>query len=48
MAATPLSTVTSGVDGLETDLLAIAGVGIGIGAVVLAVKKGWRLVKGFF
>lgn len=43
-----VSAVQSGVSGLQDDLLTIAGVGIGIGAVVLAVKKGWGLVKRFF
>lgn len=45
---TPVSTVTNAVDGLDDNLLAIAGVGIGIGAVVLAVRKGWKLVTRFF
>lgn len=45
---TPVSTVTDGVAGLDDNLLAIAGVGIGIGAVVLAVSKGWKLVRRFF
>lgn len=41
------STVTGAVDGLGDDLLTIAGVGLGIGAVVFAVRKGWRVVKSF-
>jgi hypothetical protein len=46
--ATPVSTITDGVSGLQDNLLQIAGVGIGIGAVVLAVRKGWSLVRKFF
>lgn len=46
MATTPVSTVTGAVTGLDTDLLTIAGAGIGVGAVVFAVRKGWRLIKG--
>lgn len=46
MAATPVSTITTELADLDTDLLSIAAVGIGIGAVVLAVRKGWKLVKG--
>lgn len=46
MAATPVSTVTGAVSGLDTDLLTVAGVGIGIGATVFAVRKGWKVVRG--
>jgi len=46
MAATPVTTVTGAVDGLGDDLLLVAGAGIAIGAVLFAVKKGWRTVKG--
>lgn len=46
MASTPTSVVTGAVSGLETDLLTVAGVGIGVGAVVFAVRKGWKVVKG--
>lgn len=48
MAATPVSTVTNAVSGLGADLLLIGGVGIGIGAGVLALRKGWKVLKGFF
>lgn len=47
MAATPVSTVTSAVAGMQGDLLAVGAVGIGIGAAVFALKKGWRTVKSF-
>lgn len=46
-APTPVSIVTGAVDGLQDDLLAVAAVGLGIGAVIFAVRKGWRLVKSF-
>lgn len=39
--------MTDAVDGLGDDLLTIAGVGLGIGAVIFAVRKGWKVVKGF-
>lgn len=47
MATTPVSTVTNAVDGMETDLLAVGAIGIGIGAAVFALKKGWKTVKSF-
>lgn len=46
-APTPVSIVTDAVDGLQGDLLSVAAVGLGIGAVIFAVRKGWRLVKSF-
>lgn len=46
-APTPVSVVTDAVGGLETDLLSVAAVGLGIGAVIFAIRKGWRLVKSF-
>lgn len=45
--ASPVSVVTGAVDGLQDDLLTIAGVGLGIGAAIFALRKGWRVVKGF-
>lgn len=48
MAASPVSTITGEVSGLGADLLTIGGVGIGIGAGVLALRKGWKVLKGFF
>lgn len=29
------------------EMLAVAGVGLGIGVVVLLLRRGWRLFKGF-
>lgn len=43
-ASTAIDAATSGLQG---DLLAVAGTGLGIGAVIFAVRKGWRLVKSF-
>lgn len=47
MAATPVSTVTGAVAGMQDDLLQIGAVGLGIGAAVFALKKGWSTVKRF-
>lgn len=47
MAATPVSIVTTAVDGLEGDLMQIATVGLGIGAAIFALRKGWKVVKSF-
>lgn len=47
MAATPVSTITTAASGLEDDLLAVAAVGLGVGATIFALRKGWRLLKGF-
>lgn len=42
---TPTSTVTGAVATLDDDLLTIAGVGLGIGAVIFAVRRGWKVIK---
>jgi len=47
MAATPVSIVTTAVDGLGDDLMAVAAIGLGVGALLFALKKGWKTVKGF-
>lgn len=47
MAASPVSTVTDAVSGMQGDLLTVAGVGIGVGAAIFAVRKGWTIVRGF-
>ena len=44
---TVTSTLTGAVDGMSDDLLAVAGVGLGIGATLFVLRKGWRLLKGF-
>jgi hypothetical protein len=38
--------ITSATADLQTTLLATGGVAIGIGGVVLALRKGWRFFKG--
>lgn len=48
MAATPLSVIQAEVGDLGTELVTIGAVGIGIGAMVLALKKGWKTVTKFF
>jgi len=35
------------VGNLQTEILAVAGTGLGIGVIVFALRKGWRLLKGF-
>lgn len=45
--STPASVLQNTADGLDTDLLAVAGIGLGIGVVVLVVKRGWGLIRGF-
>lgn len=44
---TPVSTITDATAGMSDDLLKVAGVGLGIGAVTLIVRKGWRMLTGF-
>lgn len=48
MAATPVNTVKDAVSSMDTDLLEIGGVGILIGAGVLVLTKGYKLVTRFF
>lgn len=45
--ATPVSVVTDAATGMSDDLLGVAGVGLGIGATIFVLRKGWRLLKGF-
>lgn len=42
----PVSVITTALGGLETDLLAIAGIALGVGVVVFAVGFGFRWAKG--
>lgn len=42
-----VSVITGAITGLQGDLLLIAGAGIGIGAVLFGVRKGWTVVRGF-
>lgn len=46
-APTIVSTFQDGIATLSDNLLPVAAVGLGVGATVLALKKGWRLVKSF-
>lgn len=39
--------VQAAVSGLGDDLVVIAGVGLGIGATIFAIRKGWNVVRGF-
>ncbi len=47
MSATPVSVITDAASGLQGDLMTVAGVGLGVGAAIFALRKGWRLLKGF-
>jgi hypothetical protein len=40
--------ITNSVTGMQTELLTVAGAGVAIGVAILVVRKGYRLVKGFF
>ncbi|MEI8081425.1 MAG: hypothetical protein WCI74_06215 [Actinomycetes bacterium] len=42
-----VGTLTTAVTGLQGDLLAVAGVGLGIGIAIFGLRKGYGLVKGF-
>lgn len=44
---TPDGVIDGASSGLQDDLMQIAVTGLGIGAVVFAVRKGWKLLKGF-
>ncbi|MGV1010419.1 MAG: hypothetical protein ACOYBY_17770 [Dermatophilaceae bacterium] len=47
MSDTATSVITSAVSGMDTQLLSVAGVGLGVGVTLFVLRKGWRLVKGF-
>jgi hypothetical protein len=42
-----VATITTAIDGLQDDLLAVAALGLAIGVAVFGLKKGWQLVKRF-
>jgi hypothetical protein len=39
--------VTTAITGLSTELIAVAVTGLGIAAILLGFRAGWRLLKGF-
>lgn len=45
---TAAEAVGPGADALKLALLGVAGVAVVPGVTILAVRKGWRLAKGFF
>lgn len=47
-ATTPVEVITDAVDGLQGQMLTVAGAGVAIGVAILVVRKGYRLVRGFF
>ena len=42
-----VATLTTAVSGLGPDLLAVAGLGLGIGVSIFGLKKGYTLVRSF-
>ena len=46
--ADPVSGIKTELSGLSGDLIEVGLYGVGIGAAVLVLRKGWRTVKGFF
>ena len=44
---TVVTTITDGVATMSTQVLPIAAAGLAVGGTVLAVTRGWRLVKRF-
>ena len=42
-----VATLTSALTGLGPDLLAVAGLGLGIGVSIFGLKKGYTLVRSF-
>ena len=42
-----VATITTAVAGLGPDLLAVAGVGLGIGVSIFGLRKGYGLVRSF-
>ena len=44
---TVVSTITDGVGTMSSNVLPIAAAGLAVGGTVLAVTKGWRLVRRF-
>jgi hypothetical protein len=47
MTATPTSVITDALSSFQDSILPIAAAGLAVGAVVLALKKGWGLAKKF-
>jgi hypothetical protein len=48
MAASPVSTIGDALSTTGSDLLQVGAIGLGIGAGVLVLRKGWKVVRGFF
>lgn len=45
--STPTAVIGDAADGLDTELLAVAAVGLGVGVTIMVLRKGWRLLSGF-
>lgn len=46
MSTTPLGVIQDSTSTLDTDLALVAGAGIAVGAVLFAIRKGWRTFRG--
>lgn len=45
--STPTGIITDAVGDLKGELLTVGAAGLVVGVAIFALKKGWRLVKGF-
>ena len=43
----PKATISSAVDGMDSELIQIGAIGLGVGASIFALRKGWAIAKGF-
>jgi len=43
----PSDVVTGAADDLKPELMEVAGVGLGVGVAIFALRKGWSLLRGF-
>jgi len=39
--------INTAITGLQAELIAVAAIGLGIGAVLLAFRAGWRVARSF-
>lgn len=43
----PSTAITSATSGLQAELMDVAGIGLGVGVAIFALRKGWSLLRGF-
>lgn len=41
------TTIQTAADSLKPELLEVAGIGLGVGVAIFALRKGWSLLRGF-